>query len=60
MAVTATVYEPVMRVGRKSPPLKVAIAVPEAPRTDVGLTEATRIGEVTGEGVVLANVTVPA
>ena len=59
VAVTATVYCPVVAVGRRRPLLTVSVAVPEAPAMLVVLRAAARGGVVTGAGVPFARVTVP-
>jgi hypothetical protein len=46
-------------VGRRSPPVKVSVAVPDAPGMDKVLSAAARGGLVVGPTTPFANVTVP-
>jgi hypothetical protein len=56
---TLSEYEPEVVAGRKSPPVKVSVADPDAPGMDVRLSAATRGGLVVGPTAPFANVTVP-
>ena len=57
--VALTTYWPVVVSGRRSPPVYVSVAVPEAPGIEVGLIVAVRTGLVTGETAPLVNATAP-
>ena len=59
VGVTVTVYVPEAVVGRRRPPAKVSVTVPDAPGTDVALRVAVRTGTVAGSTAPLARVTVP-